>query len=120
MVKKMFRGMSLKTVFAAALILAMSFVFVACSGDDDDHPLIGTWVSAEFGDAFRFTATEIFWTESITTPVWHLMGTYTISGQMLTVTIPGEVAPQLAHFTITGSLLVFTWPGEEPETFTRQ
>ena len=86
------------------------------------NPLIGIWYSSDYGDGLRFTATELFHTEDVRSPVWDLWGTYTVpAAGVLSIRYVGETNPVLVSFTITGSRLSVTWdPWESPEHFTKQ
>ncbi|MBC5606890.1 DUF5640 domain-containing protein [Bacteroides difficilis] len=114
---------TLRFIGMAIVAIIMSVNFVACSDDDDDNPIVGTWrseVSNNSYDSFTFnTDGSGIWqayrdnrqTDSDTFK-------YSIDGDKITFTwADGEI--YTSTFSISGNRLTIK-DNEDSETYTKQ
>ena len=100
---------TLRFIGMAIVAIIMSVNFVACSDDDDDNPIVGTWRSEvdnygwqEFKDN-KQTDSESF--------------KYSVDGDKITFTWTDEV--YTSTFSISGNRLTIK-DNEDSETYTKQ
>ena len=114
---------TLRFIGMAVVAIIMSVNFVACSDDDDDNPIVGTWrseVSNNSYDSFTFnTDGSGIWQEyrnnnQIDSDTFK----YSIDGDKITFTwADGEI--YTSTFSISDSRLTIK-DGEDSETYTKQ